>query len=57
LGADTSNNETLEDVLAEIDVRDPDWRLGNITFSTRSRVAGWELFIVPANGIRGVSSR
>jgi serine/threonine protein kinase/tetratricopeptide (TPR) repeat protein len=29
LGADTSNNETLEDVLAEIDVRDPDWRLGN----------------------------
>jgi hypothetical protein len=29
LGADTSNNEILEDVLAEIDVRDPDWRLGN----------------------------
>jgi len=29
LGADTSNNETLEDVLAEIDVRDPDRRLGN----------------------------
>jgi TolB-like protein/tRNA A-37 threonylcarbamoyl transferase component Bud32/Flp pilus assembly protein TadD len=28
-GADTSNNETLEDVLAEIDVQDPDWRLGN----------------------------
>src|SRR5436309_14636536 len=28
-GADTSNNETLEDVLAEIDVRDPDRRLGN----------------------------
>jgi serine/threonine protein kinase/tetratricopeptide (TPR) repeat protein len=29
LGADTSNNEALEKVLAEIDVRDPDWRLGN----------------------------
>ena len=29
LGADTSNNETLEGVLAEIDVRDPDRRLGN----------------------------
>jgi serine/threonine protein kinase/Flp pilus assembly protein TadD len=29
LGADTSNNETLEDVLAEIDVRDPDRRVGN----------------------------
>src|SRR6266487_4970176 len=29
LGADASNNETLEDVLAEIDVRDPDRRLGN----------------------------
>ncbi len=29
LGADTSNNETLEEVLAEIDVRDPDRRLGN----------------------------
>ena len=29
LGADTSNNETLEDVLLEIDVRDPDRRLGN----------------------------
>jgi serine/threonine protein kinase/tetratricopeptide (TPR) repeat protein len=28
-GADSSNNETLEDVLAEIDVRDPDRRLGN----------------------------
>jgi TolB-like protein/tRNA A-37 threonylcarbamoyl transferase component Bud32/Tfp pilus assembly protein PilF len=29
LGADTSNNETLEDLLDEIDVRDSDWRLGN----------------------------
>ena len=29
LEADTSNNETLEDVLSEIDVRDPDRRLGN----------------------------
>jgi serine/threonine protein kinase/tetratricopeptide (TPR) repeat protein len=29
LGAETSNNETLEDVLSEIDVRDPDRRLGN----------------------------
>jgi serine/threonine protein kinase len=29
LGADTSNSETLEDVLSEIDVRDPDRRLGN----------------------------
>jgi serine/threonine protein kinase/tetratricopeptide (TPR) repeat protein len=29
LGADSSNNETLEDVLAEIDVRDPNRRLGN----------------------------
>jgi serine/threonine protein kinase/TolB-like protein/Flp pilus assembly protein TadD len=29
LGADTFNNETLEDVLAEVDVRDPDRRLGN----------------------------
>src|SRR5258707_5976494 len=29
LEADTSNNETLEDVLDEVDVRDPDWRLGN----------------------------
>jgi serine/threonine protein kinase/tetratricopeptide (TPR) repeat protein len=29
LGARTSNNETLEDVLDEIDVRDSDWRLGN----------------------------
>ncbi|HZR06082.1 MAG TPA: protein kinase [Candidatus Udaeobacter sp.] len=29
MGADTSNGETLENVLAEIDVRDPDWRLGN----------------------------
>jgi serine/threonine protein kinase len=29
LGAESSNNETLEDVLAEIDVRDPDRRLGN----------------------------
>jgi serine/threonine protein kinase/tetratricopeptide (TPR) repeat protein len=29
LGAETSNNETLEDVLSEIDVSDPDRRLGN----------------------------
>src|SRR5436190_3253620 len=29
LGADTHNSETLENVLAEIDVRDADWRLGN----------------------------
>jgi TolB-like protein/tRNA A-37 threonylcarbamoyl transferase component Bud32/Flp pilus assembly protein TadD len=29
LGAHTSNDETLENVLAEIHVRDPDWRLGN----------------------------
>jgi TolB-like protein/tRNA A-37 threonylcarbamoyl transferase component Bud32 len=29
LGADSHNSETLEDVLAEIDVRDADWRLGN----------------------------
>jgi serine/threonine protein kinase len=29
LGADTDNTETLENVLAEIDVRDADWRLGN----------------------------
>jgi serine/threonine protein kinase/tetratricopeptide (TPR) repeat protein len=29
LGADAANNETLEEVLAEINVRDPDWRLGN----------------------------
>jgi serine/threonine protein kinase/tetratricopeptide (TPR) repeat protein len=29
LGPDTSNDETLENVLAEIYVRDPDWRLGN----------------------------
>ena len=29
LGADTDTTETLEDVLAEIDVRDADWRLGN----------------------------
>ena len=29
LGADSSNNETLDDALAEIDVRDPDRRLGN----------------------------
>ncbi len=29
LGTDTCNQETLEDVLAEIDVRDADWRLGN----------------------------
>src|SRR6266851_7043002 len=29
LGTDTCNQETLENVLAEIDVRDADWRLGN----------------------------
>jgi serine/threonine protein kinase/tetratricopeptide (TPR) repeat protein len=29
LGADAHNDETLEDVLGEIDVRDADWRLGN----------------------------
>ena len=29
LGADTSNNETLEDVLSEINVRDRDRRVGN----------------------------
>src|SRR5258707_10655535 len=29
LGAETQNNETLEIVLGEIDVRDADWRLGN----------------------------
>ncbi|PYK13877.1 MAG: hypothetical protein DME65_00430, partial [Verrucomicrobia bacterium] len=29
MGADCSSNETLEDVLSDIDVRDPDWRLGN----------------------------
>jgi len=29
LGADTDNTETLEKVLAEIDVRDADWQLGN----------------------------
>jgi serine/threonine-protein kinase len=29
LEADTSNNETLENALAEIDVRDSEWRLGN----------------------------
>jgi serine/threonine protein kinase/Tfp pilus assembly protein PilF len=28
-GADAANNETLEEVLAQINVRDPDWRLGN----------------------------
>jgi serine/threonine protein kinase/tetratricopeptide (TPR) repeat protein len=29
LGADVHNDDTLEDVLGEIDVRDADWRLGN----------------------------
>src|SRR5213595_875574 len=29
IGADADNSETLENVLAEIDVRDADWRLGN----------------------------
>src|SRR5205807_1284521 len=29
LGAETGNNETLDGVLAEIDVPDADWRLGN----------------------------
>src|SRR5881398_1818459 len=29
LGADTCNHETLEDVLAGIDVRNGEWRLGN----------------------------
>jgi serine/threonine protein kinase/Tfp pilus assembly protein PilF len=29
LGAETGNNETLDAVLAEIEVRDGDWRLGN----------------------------
>src|SRR5438132_652371 len=29
LGAETANNETLESVLAEIDVPDADWRIGN----------------------------
>ena len=29
LGADADNSETLENVLAEIDVSDADWRLGN----------------------------
>src|SRR6266542_3151394 len=29
LGTDTSNDETLENLLAAIDVRDPDRRLGN----------------------------
>jgi serine/threonine protein kinase/tetratricopeptide (TPR) repeat protein len=29
LGAGAHNDETLEDVLGEIDVRDADWRLGN----------------------------
>jgi serine/threonine protein kinase/tetratricopeptide (TPR) repeat protein len=29
LGSDTSDDETLEEVLAEINVRDSDWRLGN----------------------------
>src|SRR5882724_6336316 len=29
LGADTCNHETLDDVLAGIDVPDADWRLGN----------------------------
>src|SRR5438045_1832345 len=29
LGAETYDNETLETVLNEIDVRDADWRLGN----------------------------
>ena len=29
LGAKTDNTETLENVLAEIDVRDAEWRLGN----------------------------
>src|ERR1700726_1947290 len=29
LGAETGNNETLDAALAEIDVRDSDWRIGN----------------------------
>src|SRR5947199_977487 len=29
LGGDSSNPETLEDMLGKIDVRDADWRLGN----------------------------
>src|SRR5437762_14303107 len=29
LGTNVHNDETLEDVLGEIDVRDADWRLGN----------------------------
>jgi serine/threonine protein kinase len=29
LGTETGNNETLESVLAEIDIPDADWRLGN----------------------------
>jgi len=54
LGADTSNNETLEDVLAEIDVRDPDRASAIIKFSTRSGMAGWELFIVPPRHSRRI---
>src|SRR5437870_8487909 len=29
LGADTETNETLENVLDEVDVRDADWKIGN----------------------------
>jgi len=29
LGADTDDTETLENVLAEVDIRDAEWRLGN----------------------------
>ena len=57
LEADTSNNETLEDVLSEIDVRDPDRRLGNYQILDEIGQGGWGLFIVPDNDIRGVSSR
>ena len=37
LGADTSNNETLEDVLAEIDVRDRRLAAGQLSNSRRDR--------------------
>jgi hypothetical protein len=36
-----TGSENLHLLLAEVEVRDTDWRLGNYQFSKRSEAAGW----------------